>query len=239
MNTPATAAVNGGLSRPRLVVSNGTIEGLKWLGLLLMTGDHVNKYLFAEQLPGLSELGRVAMPIFGFVLAYNLARPGTLVGGTYPRAIKRLAVCGAVASVPYMALGTVLGGWWPLNILFTLTLAAVVMYLVEVGGVARVTGAALVFLVGGAFVEFWWPALALCLACWAYCKRSSVWRLVAIVAAAASLWFINRNLWALAAVPLVLLTPAIHVPIPRSRYVFYTYYPAHLAALWAARRCLS
>src|SRR4249920_2578087 len=116
MNTPATAAVNGGLLLPRLVVSNGTIEGLKWLGLLLMTGDHVNKYLFAEQLSGLSELGRLAMPIFGFVLAYNLARPGTLEGGAYPRAIKRLAVWGAVASVPYMALGTVLDGWWPLNI---------------------------------------------------------------------------------------------------------------------------
>jgi TraX protein len=239
VNTSATAAVNGRLSLPRLVVSNGTIEGLKWVGLLLMTGDHVNKYLFAEQLPGLSELGRLAMPIFGFVLAYNLARAGALEGGAYPRAIKRLAVWGAVASVPYTALGTVLGGWWPLNILFTLTLAAVVMYLVEVGGMARVTGALLVFLVGGAFVEFWWPSLALCLAWWAYCKRSSGWRLAAIIAAAASLWLINRNLWAVAAVPLVLLAPAIDVAIPRLRYVFYAYYPAHLATLWAARKCLS
>ena len=75
---PVRAAVNRGLSSARLVVSNGTIEGLKWVGLLLMTGDHVNKYLFAERLPGLSELGRLAMPIFGFVLAYNLARPGAL-----------------------------------------------------------------------------------------------------------------------------------------------------------------
>ncbi|RYF37261.1 MAG: hypothetical protein EOO38_26620, partial [Cytophagaceae bacterium] len=30
---------------PRLVVADGSIEALKWLGLLLMTGDHVNKYL--------------------------------------------------------------------------------------------------------------------------------------------------------------------------------------------------
>ena len=239
MNTPTPASVSGRLSLPRLVVSNGTIEGLKWVGLLLMTGDHVNKYLFAERLPGLSELGRLAMPIFGFVLAYNLARPGALEGGAYARAITRLALWGAVASVPYMALGTVLGGWWPLNILFTLMLAAVVMYLVEVGGVARVTGAVLVFLVGGAFVEFWWPALASCVACWAYCKRSSGWRLAAIVAATASLWFINRNLWALAAVPLMLLAPEIDVAIPHLRYVFYAYYPAHLAALWAARMCLS
>jgi len=39
-------------------------------------------------------------------------------------------------------------------------LAAVVMYLLEVGSVGRVAGAVLVFLVGGVFVEFWWPALA-------------------------------------------------------------------------------
>ena len=31
---------------PRLSLTNGTLEALKWLGLLLMTGDHVNKYLF-------------------------------------------------------------------------------------------------------------------------------------------------------------------------------------------------
>ena len=237
MSSPAT--INADLSLPRIVVTDGTLEALKWLGLLLMTGDHANKYLFAEKLPGLFELGRLALPIFGFVLAYNLARPGTLEGGRYMRAANRLALWGAVASVPYMALGTVAGGWWPLNILFTLTLAAVIMYLVEVGGVGRVTAAGLVFLVGGAFVEFWWPAPAFCLACWAYCKRASAWRMAAMIAAAASLWLINRNFWALAAVPLLLLASVIDVPIPRLQHVFYAYYPAHLTVLWAARRLLS
>jgi TraX protein len=120
-----------------------------------------------------------------------------------------------------------------------LTLAVVVMYLLEVGGVGRITGALLVFLIGGAVVEFWWPALALCVACWAYCKRSSGWRLAAMIAAAGSLWLVNRNLWALAAVPLMLLAPALDVPIPRLRYLFYAYYPGHLLALWVARRYLS
>ena len=66
------------LPPPRLVLGDGTVEALKWLGLLFMTGDHVNKYLFAQKLPCLFELGRLAMPIFGFVLAYNLARSGAL-----------------------------------------------------------------------------------------------------------------------------------------------------------------
>jgi len=57
-------------------ISNGALEGLKYLALLFMIGDHVNKYLFNATLPGLFELGRLAMPLFGIVMAYNLARPG-------------------------------------------------------------------------------------------------------------------------------------------------------------------
>ena len=58
----------------RVTISGGTLEALKWLGLVLMVLDHANKYLFAHAIPGAFEAGRLAMPIFGFVLAYNLAR---------------------------------------------------------------------------------------------------------------------------------------------------------------------
>ena len=37
---------------PRLVLSDGTVEALKWLGLILMTGDHINKYLVQRHLTG-------------------------------------------------------------------------------------------------------------------------------------------------------------------------------------------
>jgi hypothetical protein len=42
-----------------------------------------NKYLFNETLLFLFEAGRVAMPLFVFVLAYNLARPGIYESGPY------------------------------------------------------------------------------------------------------------------------------------------------------------
>lgn len=76
--TDSTASLKSSWSLPRLFVADGTVEGLKWLGLLLMTGDHVNKYLFNGTLPFLFEAGRLAMPIFVFVLAFNLARPGQI-----------------------------------------------------------------------------------------------------------------------------------------------------------------
>jgi len=47
---------------------------MKWPALLLMTGDHINKYPFNETLPFLFETGRMAMLLFVFVLEYNLAR---------------------------------------------------------------------------------------------------------------------------------------------------------------------
>ena len=94
----------GGMSetgRPAIVVQDGTIEALKWLGVVLMTLDHINKYFFNATLPGVFELGRLTMPIFGFVLAYNLARPGCLAKGVYGRTMKRMALYGLLATPFY------------------------------------------------------------------------------------------------------------------------------------------
>ncbi len=52
-------------------IESGTLEGLKWLGLLLMTVDHVNKYLLHDAIPALFAAGRLAVPLFSFVLAYK------------------------------------------------------------------------------------------------------------------------------------------------------------------------
>jgi len=216
---------------PRFKVSDGTIEALKWLGLVLMTLDHANKYLFDDKLPGAFALGRLAMPLFGFVLSYNLARPGALKSGAYIRTMKRLALYGLVASPFFIALGGLAFGWWPLNIMFMLLVTTATLYLAEKGGSLRLVAAAVVFLLGGAFVEFWWFALAFCIAAWWYCKTASKAPLMVWLLAAASLYVVNRNLWALASMPLILAAPLVNVKMPRFRRVFYIYYPAHLAVL--------
>lgn len=215
-------------------ISAGSLEGLKWMGLVLMTLDHINKYFFGEKLPGVFELGRIAMPLFAFVLAYNLARPTTLASGAYGRTMKRLALFGLLATPFFIGLGGLVSDWWPMNIMFMLLIATVALYLVEQGGTARMWAAAMVFLVGGAFVEFWWFGLALCGCAWWYCKTASKAALVAWVLAAASLYVVNRNLWALAAIPVTLAASLVDVRMPRFRYVFYAYYPAHLAIIYFA-----
>jgi hypothetical protein len=50
-----------------------------------------------------------------------------------------------------------------------------------------------------------------------------------------SLWFVNGNLWALAAVPIFLLSTRIDLRMPRLRWAFYGYYPIHLSVLWLIR----
>ena len=94
------------------------------------------------------------------------------------------------------------------------------------------------FIVGGALVEFWWPGLTICLLAWFYCRWPSWLTLALWIGALASLYVINRNLWALAALPLVFAAGHVNVNAPRSRLGFYVYYPAHLAMLWGLARLL-
>ena len=223
---------------PPLTLSSGTLEALKWLALLLMTIDHVNKHLLHASVPKLCAAGRLALPLFGFVLGYNLARPGALASGGYSRTARRLAFFGTIATIPFIALGGLGWGWWPFNIMAALLVATLCAWLIEVGGPARLVAAAAVFIVGGALVEFWWLGPAVCLLAWAYCRRPSWLTLALWIGALASLYVINRNLWALTALPLVFAAGQVKLNVPRGRLGFYGYYPAHLAVLWIVAHLL-
>jgi hypothetical protein len=217
---------------PPLAIADGTLEALKWLALVLMTLDHVNKFLFAQKLPFVFEAARLALPLFAFVLAYNLARPGTAAGGASTRTMKRLLIYGAIATPMFVALV----GWWPLNILFTLLLSAVVIQILDRGGAARTSAAVGLFVVAGTVVEFWWFGVLSCVLAWAYCRRPTIGRLAAWTGATLALGIVNGNLWALIALPVILAAPHVDLEVPRRRRWFYLYYPAHLGLLLAAQK---
>lgn len=115
------------------VITDGSLEALKWLALVVMTFDHVNKVILNSSFPLMSDIGRLAMPIFGFVLVYNLARVSALSRNVHLNAIKRMAVIGVIATPFYIP--TLDGGnWLPLNIMFTLLLVTLIIYVIEKGG---------------------------------------------------------------------------------------------------------
>ena len=223
---------------PVLTLSSGTLEALKWLALILMTFDHVNKHLLHASVPERFAAGLLAIPLFGFALGYNLARPDALADGAFRRTAGRLAVFGSIASVPFIALGGLGWGWWPFNVMVTLLVATLCAWLIEVGGWVRIALACVVFILGGSVVEFWWPGLAACLFAWAYCRRPTWGVLLLWIASLAALYVINRNLWALAALPIIFAAGQVSVRVPRIRLGFYVYYPAHLAVLWMLVRVL-
>jgi hypothetical protein len=234
-----TGAFSSEPERSRVVMPDGSLNVIKMLALALMTLDHCNKYLWGDRYLWAFELGRLAMPLFAFVLAYNLARPDAFTAGTHVRVMQRLAVFGALATPLYIALGGVVSGWWPLNILFTLLVATLVIFLLERGSIFSGIAAAAACALGGLAVEFWWYGIAYAVAVWRYCKTRSISAGLATLVALASLGVVNHNLWALATVPLIVIVSHLAVSAPRLRWFFYAYYPAHLAGLLMLRRFTS
>jgi hypothetical protein len=220
----------------RLIFSDGSIEALKWIGVILMTADHINKYLLHDSIPAIFNAGRMAMPIFSFVLAYNLARPRVLQTNVFFHVATKLAIYGALASVPFIGLGGLGWGWWPLNIMATLLVAVTVIFLIDRGGSLNFVLSIIVFVAGGALVEFWWPAIAGCVAAWKYCRKPNLLALFVWFIATAALFFVNKNYWALGSAIVILLMHRVELNVPRSPRFFYFYYPTHLALLYVATR---
>ncbi|MGY4831823.1 TraX family protein (plasmid) [Sphaerotilaceae bacterium SBD11-9] len=226
-----------------LKLHSGTVEGLKWLALASMTVDHVGKHLLGGA-PWAFGVGRLALPLFLFVLAYNLSRVDQS-GDLRKRVCKRLFLWGVISTPVCVALNGIL----PLNIMFTLSLFAALM-LLRGGGFVASAASLLLFCAGGALVEYWWVGLAYGFACASYCRRPTggrmAWLLAASVVLTGSMATLTlagthnnvmaaMNFATLLAMPIIFAARGVELAIPRWRYAFYAYYPAHLGVLWAVK----
>lgn len=218
-------------------------ELLKWIALLLMTGDHVAKVLAGGYIPIVSELGRIAFPLFALVMAYNLAQPGADV----LKSLRRLLLWGIVAQPLH---GLAFGYWAPFNILLSFALAAAAIWSIQQ---RQWTLLGMCALAAPPMVDYNWTGLMLVLAGWwlfrlrpaaqeplhattpqnglrPWTERRSV-RIAALVLSFGPLCWWNGNGWALLAPPIAALLANRRFPIPRLRWAFYIYYVGHLAVL--------
>ncbi len=181
-----------------------------------MTLDHIKNICCKLHVsaPEIFATGRLALPLFGFLLGYKIARTGALFSGGYSRTAHRLAIFGTIATIPFISIGG--QGWccWPFNIMATCLVATLCAWLVEASGPGRLVAAAAVFIVGGTLVEFWWAGFAVCLLAWAYSRRPNWLCLALWISALASLYVINCNLWALAALPLIFAARPVMKNLP-------------------------
>lgn len=224
--------------------TNEGLTLLKWFAIVAMVADHYNVFLNGNQSQILLAVGRLALPLFVFVIGYNLAR---MPVEKMPKMVFRLVLFGLVSLPPYIALGAPIRSWWPLNIMFTFSMAASVVYLLSLrperkAALAGLRAAAIaLFLIGGVVVEYFWPALGLVLAVWLFFSlaKKSVWYRFAAFGLGC-LWLaalndMNGNLWAMAALPLIAgvwALPVGVIKLPRGKWFFYWFYPMHFYLIW-------
>lgn len=191
-----------------------------------MTIDHINRVFFNQKFYLAYCAGRLAMPLFAFVLAYNLARVEPISPEIYNKTCKRLIFFGVLATPAYIAMNHI-EGLFPLNILFAFLVALTVLYCYEKGKAAFPWSICL-FLIGGIFIEYSWSVLLLCFSFWSFCKKISFRAILMGIAGFVLLYKLNENNWGLAALPLIWLATFIDLKIPRWRYLFWIYYPTHM-----------
>ncbi|CEK10103.1 TraX family protein [Legionella hackeliae] len=218
-------------------ISSGTLEALKWLAVISMTIDHFNRFFFQASIYSAYCAGRLAMPLFAFIFAYNLARPEAFERGIYTRVFKRLLFFGVLATPAYIAMRH-LQHLWPLNIMFMLFIAAVLFFLFQKKSPLTISLAIFLFFLSGAFVEYSWQGLIFCLSCWFFCRNPSILALIACLFSYFLIDSLNGNHWALASLPLIILATQIELKIPRIPYFFYIYYPGHLTLFWLVSKLI-
>ncbi|MET0549620.1 MAG: TraX family protein [Xanthomonas sp.] len=231
-------------------MTSGARELLKWIALVLMTGDHVAKIFYGGYVPIVSELGRIAFPVFAIVLAYNLAQPGA----DALKSFRRLLLWGILAQPAH---GLAFGFWLPFNVLLSFAVAAAAIWSIQhrqwvLLGMCSVVAPLL--------VDYQWSGLALVLSSWwlfrvsvvapggatiAMTPTASRWwsgrglRLSLVAIAFGLLCWYNRNGWALLAIPLLVVLAPRTVRLHRMRWAFYGYYVGHLAVLALLARVLA
>lgn len=198
-------------------------EWLKWIALVLMTGDHVNKVLLDGAYPWLTNAARIVFPIFAIVFVYNLRLQEE--GDHGLRASTRVAIAGLVVQ-PLHAWA--FGYWLPLNVLLSLSAGAFVCWLFSRG---RWLPALLLWAFAGLWVDYSWWGIAVMAAAMTVYRPGQDRSTFLLPLAVASLAFTNGNFWALASLPLIGLFSRVPGNFPRWRWTFLGYYGAHLALL--------
>lgn len=208
--------------------------------MLSMVIDHVGAALLPHDVAQpLRFIGRIAWPLFAFLMAYNVAARAV----DPSRYLRPLLLWGLVAQLPHY----LLFGWLRVSILGTLFLAASAMTLLLRAGVSptprltpgpRLAPAYLVMgLVGvwllSTFVEYGPMGVTVVLALWwaVGSGTAAAWAAAALAIALVNYPWAN---WpgALIALPIMFLAGRSRLRLPRSGRLPWLFYPAHLLVLW-------
>ena len=236
-----------------------TGTGLKWIAIVTMLVDHAGAVLvlpyclllYRTHAANAAEayqvyllmrhVGRIAFPLFCFALV-----EGFVHTHSRPRQVVRLALFAAVSEIPFdLALNDgVISYATSLNVMFTLLIAYVVMWVPElVGdrlGLSRLARGVLLVpcAIGGAWLalalDVDYHAFGVLLVCGLYLARDSRVAQLAVGAALAAAYCLVHNDW-MEMYSIVGMACFLLYNGRRGRgmkYFFYLFYPLHLLLLW-------
>lgn len=98
---------------------------LKIIAIVAMLFDHISYIIFGE-FSIMNYIGRLAFPIFAFLIAEGYSHTSNLKKYFY-----RLFIFAIISQIPYMLFVSTFGGSFVLNILFTLTLGLLTITVYE------------------------------------------------------------------------------------------------------------
>jgi uncharacterized membrane protein len=232
---PASAAPTG----RRLEVTDASLEWMKWLAVVGMVLDHINWFFFASSIDNpqasphawMNDVGRVVFPLFAFVFGINLARVlgAGVVGGQAPRfrrMVVRLLVAGVIAQGAYWLLR---GYFFPLNVLFTFALVALVArgFAHDATSTQQLAAVAL-FAFGSLAVEYWWVGVGLALSALYFARRRTLRSSLPFLGTLLPLAFVNGSVATLLALPAIAALKTVTASLPRWSATFYVIYASHL-----------
>ncbi len=211
---------------------------LKLIALLTMTVDHIGAYLFPRVML-LRIIGRIAYPIFAYMIAegcYYTRRPGRYIGS--------MAVLAAVCQIVYFFFAGSLYMYIPVT--FTLSIGLIfllkramenpdeknfALFGLGILGVLAVTEF-LPLLPGTDFgVDYGFFGVMLPVAVYAGKTRWQKLLLAAVMLLLLGVQYGSLQLWAMLCLPLLALYNGQRGKW-KMKWLFYIYYPAHLAVIY-------
>ena len=232
---PAAAAQAG----RRLEVTDASLEWMKWLAVVGMVLDHINWFFFASSIDNprasphawMNDVGRVVFPLFAFVFGVNLARvlDADAAGDRvqrFRRMVVRLLVAGAIAQGAYWLLR---GYFFPLNVLFTFALVALVArgFASDATSTQKLAAVA-VFAFGGLAVEYWWVGAGLAHAALYFARRRTVLSALPFVGALVLLAAMSQSPAPMVTLLVIAALRRVRLSLPRRPGAFHAFYAGHL-----------
>ncbi len=205
---------------------------LKIIAVISMVIDHVGM-LFFPQSAEFRIIGRLAFPIFAFLIAN-----GVIHTTNFRKYIGRLAIFALISQIPFYIFTRMLGiEGFPLNIFFTLTLGGLILHLyTRVKNIYISVLATLGIIVLSHFVNYDYGLYGVMLIVSYYIfRKNMIFGSLAILVSTIYYYampnFFVLQVFSLLAILIIALYKDDAIPSKKYRWIFYWFYPAHLAVL--------